>query len=151
MLNYFLVSILSFSGMFFGKILRKLAFEELNQAKKYLVYLQHLLLFTLAVFLIYYSNFSIFLLAFFILGFIFSFFFRKRYFYLGLILAASFFNQSLLILSSSLIFIYGLSFSFLSKGIWTNLLYFIIGIILAFIFPNNYLIYFAAGSIFLRY
>ncbi len=154
MFNLIAVCILAFSGIFFGKILRKIAFEEVNNYKKYLVYLQHLVLFVLAASLVYYLNLSIIVLMFFILGFLVSFFLRKRYFYLGLILSSSFFNPALLVISSSLFFLYGLSFGALSKGILWNLLYFILGFVLVFILPsdfNTYIIAFSAGAVFLRY
>ncbi|HLD15240.1 MAG TPA: hypothetical protein VJB94_01535 [Candidatus Nanoarchaeia archaeon] len=154
MLNFLAVSILAFSGIFFGKILRKIAFEEVNNYKKYLIYLQYLVLFVLAISLVYYLDLSFIVLIFFALGFLSSFLFRKRYFYLGLILASSVFNLDLLVFSSSLVFLYGLSFGALSMGILLNLLYIILGFALVFILPsdfNPYILAFSAGSIFLRY
>lgn len=158
MFNLIAVCILAFSGIFFGKALRKIAFEEVKLGEKYLIYLQYSLLFILSMLLAYYSEISYEYLFLFILGFFSTFFIKKRYLHLGLILYVSLFSQELLVLTSSIIFIYGLSFGSLAKKVLPNIVYFVIGFILVFILTyigipieNSSLLSFLAGSIFLRY
>ena len=157
MLDLILLYIVSFSGVFFGKLLRKVAYEEVKFGEKYLLNFQHFILFILALSLVYFADFNPWFIVLFVLGFIASFLFRKKYFYLGLALVAASFSQESLILVASLVFIYGLSFGSLSKKLLSSSIYFVIALILAslllFNLPsaNNYLLYFIAGSLFLRH
>lgn len=99
----FLIFTLSFLGLLAGVILSFFTKEELKPGKRYFILLQRVLLLTVSLAIIcYVGDFFLF----FILGLLAGFIFRKDYFYFGLALPLT--SGHLLVLLSSLVFIFGL-------------------------------------------
>jgi len=118
-INYIIISILSFSGIVAGFILGSYTKEELKKGEKYISFLQKAMIFLIIVFLFYYLKinaimiFSILLLT---LVYYYKDHKNKKiieskliYPILGVIFFLSYFNPKLFIINALLIFLYGMS------------------------------------------
>ena len=153
LLNYSLTAAISYIGLFVGFILAMIAEEEIKPGKKYLIYLQKIILLLIFIFLVTYINLN-YTLAILILAFIIIHIIKKSYKkefneipYTYIILAIIFYlsskNPNLFVIESSLIFLYGLpAGSLLTKkskkesiaNILINIPFVLIAIILFLIF-----------------
>ncbi len=115
-LNYFLVSIIAYLGLFLGVILIKLAPEEQKPGKKYFILFKKILFFLILASLLFFYEINI-IFSVILLVFIFILMFNKKirldkayliYFLLGIVfyLSSKIFN--LFIIESILIFLYGI-------------------------------------------
>lgn len=98
-----LVLILSFLGLLGGVIVSFFTKEELKPGEKYFLLLEKVLLLAVSFTIIYYTGEFFLFLA---LGVLAGFIFRKAYFYFGLALPLA--SETLLVLLSSLVFVFGL-------------------------------------------
>lgn len=98
-----LVLVLSFLGLIGGVIVSYFTKEELKPGKKYFLLLEKVLLLAISFTIIYYTGEFFLFLA---LGILAGFIFRKSYFYFGLALPLA--SGTLLVLISSLVFVFGL-------------------------------------------
>ena len=106
---YFILFI-AFLGLIFGLLLRKYTLEEIKQGRYYLFILSKLTLFFILIAVVYYSPISLASIIAFVIGFLSVYLIKRIYFYLGLTLFLSFLiNNNLILIISSLIFIYGLT------------------------------------------
>ncbi len=104
-----LIILISFLGLVIGSWLAFLTPEEFNSGKKYFISLKKTTLFILVIIFLLPTFNIIYTVILFIIGVLTAKFFRKIYFYLGLALALSFFiSVEFSLLTSSLIFIFGL-------------------------------------------
>jgi len=141
-LNYLLALIISFSGLFVGMFLGRIAKEELKQGKKYFILLQHLL-FSLVIFFILLIIDNIYLALTAVLVFIFSYkaelSSKIAYPLLGLFFYFSSASREMILINSALTFLYGFPAGSLlknKKDILFYSLFILIGIILFFL-PLN--------------
>lgn len=138
----FIISIL---GLFVGGFLAFVSPEEMEKGEKYFRIICYLLILILIIFSFY--SFNVWL---FILGLILGLIFYNEYFYLGIYSVSSLISGST-ILSSSLIFVYGLasgSMLYFRKrylGFLSNVLLFLIPFLLYFLHFN--LISLASGGL----
>lgn len=113
--NYFLLLIISYSGLFIGLILPRVAFEELNDGRKYFLIMQLLLMIILINILIYYYNTLIFVITGILmvaLIFILKYVLKNRvyvidYLVLGVLFYYSSVDQTIMLINSAGIFLYG--------------------------------------------
>ncbi|MBT4824752.1 hypothetical protein HN695_04215 [Candidatus Woesearchaeota archaeon] len=114
-LQYLLILLTSFSGIIFGYVLSLIAPEELNPGKKYFEWLARFLVLLIMIFYIINTPLTIFPLLFLAIIILMVIFSREYLFYIyplfGLVIWASLYNQQLLIIQSSLIFILGIVIS----------------------------------------
>ncbi|RME54732.1 hypothetical protein D6777_02895 [Candidatus Woesearchaeota archaeon] len=101
----FFIPLICFLGYFFGIVLAKISPEEMAPGKKYFKAFKIILILLLGALSAYYGKYLLFI----ILGLVLGYFIPALYFYLGLLLVAAFLSSSeLLVMFSSLIFIFGL-------------------------------------------
>jgi len=152
MLQY-LVLIISFLGIFFGFLLRKIAKEEIKFGKfgnRYFIWLKRIVFLLLILILLYFSENYLIVVIFAVIGFIVGIFLDENLF-LGSGLVFGFMNDNLLFVISGLVFINGLVYgSFLRnlKKSLISLLFFVP--FLLFFFNLNYydsLIGFSCGGL----
>ncbi len=111
LLNYSLISLISFSGLFAGMLLAFAAKEELEPGKKYFMLLQKTILLLIVIFLLNFFNVALYLriISYVLLIALLSFSIKSQLIYPCL--AAVFFlsskNPELFITNSILIFFYG--------------------------------------------
>jgi hypothetical protein len=161
MIQQFLIGLISFSGLLFGLLLRKIAPEEIPIGTRTFTIIQYFILFFIMLSLLYRSWFHPSIIIGFPLGMLIARYFRVRYFYLGIALSLAFMitNRSVLFISS-LIFLYGLPYgTLLSKQvperITRNLLFFLVPFMLLFMQPIvtlslPFFLSLTAGALFLR-
>lgn len=113
LLNYFLAFIFSILGLFAGMLLGYIAKEELNPGKKYLVLMQNVILIIAAILVLYSFQLNIFLFIF--IGLIITLIFiyaRPKtiigYIILIFLVLLIFEKTNLFLLTTSLLFLYGL-------------------------------------------
>ena len=111
--NYFLASVIAFSGLFMGLLLAHIAKEELKQGKKYFVILQKIILILIMIFLN--TKYYILIIASILLIFILKNYLKKQipeiplyYLIFGIIFFFASRNPAILAIQSSLVFLYGL-------------------------------------------
>lgn len=118
--NYFLLSVITFSGIIAGMSLIKIAPEEQMPLKKYFIWVKKIFIILMFAVLIFFYIFDILLLLLGIILLIPSLFieFKSKenlrkmaeiYALLGILFFLSLSNQNLLAINSSLIFLYGMS------------------------------------------
>ena len=111
LLNYFLISIISFSGLLVGMILAFTAKEELEPGKKYFLLLQKLTLLLILIFLLNFFNINLYLRIIIYILFIFlmTINIKSQIIYpaLGIVFFLSLKDINLFITNSILIFFYG--------------------------------------------
>lgn len=152
LLNYFLISIISFLGILIGMLLAFTAKEELEPGKKYFMLMQKIILLLIIIFLLNFFNINLYLriiiYILFILLMIINIKSQIIYPALGVVFFLSSKDINLLITNSILIFLYGFPAgslfakklikkkkSFVLKNIFLNYFWFvIITIILKLIF-----------------
>ncbi|MBU1204909.1 MAG: hypothetical protein KKE93_03315 [Nanoarchaeota archaeon] len=152
LINYSLISLISFSGLLIGMVLAFTAKEELEPGKKYFLLLQKLTLLLILIFLLNFFNINLYLRITIYILFIFLMTINIKSQIIYPALAAVFFlsskNPELFITNSILIFLYGFPTgslfakklikkrkSFVLKNIFLNYFWFvIITIILKLIF-----------------
>ncbi len=154
------VLILSFLGLIIGIFLGKVTKEEIKPGRKYFNYLQLLILITIIISLLFLVKFSLIFLLLLVIGFLFEIFvkYEKLYFYFGLYALFSYLtSKDYLVLASSLIFIYGLTYGTLvyenkkliNKTILISLVLFFITFLLLFnpvLIKNNVILGFLLGN-----
>ncbi|MEM4260659.1 MAG: hypothetical protein QXG00_05475 [Candidatus Woesearchaeota archaeon] len=114
-LIYFLLLILSYSGLFVGLILSRVAFEELESGKKYFLIIQFLLWIIITNLIIFYYNDLLFVIIgalLVILMFILKFVLQNKsyhidYLVLGILFYYSSGYTNLMLINSTAIFLYG--------------------------------------------
>ncbi len=153
MLEY-LTIIISFLGIFFGFLLRRIAKEEIKFGKfgnRYFIWLKRAVFLILILLLLYLSKRYLIVIIFVVLGFL-AGIFLDEYLFLGSAIVVGFLDKSLLFLVLSLVFINGLIYgSFLRnfKKALPSLLFFIPFLFLFFnINYYDYLIGFSCGGLF---
>ena len=152
LLNYSLISLVSFSGLLVGILLAFTAKEELGPGKKYFILLQKLILLLVLVFLLNFFNVNIYLRIIIYVLFIYLMIINVKsqviYPALGIVFFFSSKDINLFVINSTLIFLYGFPTgslfakkfikkknSFVLKNIFLNYFWFvIISIILKLIF-----------------
>jgi len=112
-INYFLTSIISFSGLIIGIIISVMADEEIKPGKNYFIYLQKLILILILFFILYFYNLNLYLVVFASLIFAAVIHFynipsKIVYPFLAVVFAISYGIEKLFLIESSLIFLYGL-------------------------------------------
>lgn len=107
-----IASIIALSGQYFGALLGKIAPEEFKPSELFYKIFRHLLLAALILFLLS-QDFN--LIAF-IGGLLIGFYYRREYGYFGLIAVSAMYDTSFQIISSALIFLYGLPYGTLVYG-----------------------------------
>jgi hypothetical protein len=111
LLNYSLISLISFSGLLVGMLLAFTAKEELDPGKKYFILLQKLILLLILIFLLNFFNINLYLRIIIYILFIFLITINIKSQIIYPILAVVFFLSSndinLFITNSILIFLYG--------------------------------------------
>jgi len=156
-----IIFLISFSGLLCGRLLAHIAKEELPAGRRYFHRLQTTLLLLLVVILLYPALFNPLTIIGFLIGIVLGRYFRHRYFYLGLALTLSFMLPSpLLLLTASVIFLYGLPYGTLLKAatpehIITLFMFFIAPLLLLFmketLLPSlDIYLSVTAGALFLR-
>lgn len=143
-----LIFALSFLGLLAGVIIASFTKEELKPGKKYFILLEKALLLAISIVIIFYvKDFFPFL----ILGVLASLAFRKVYFYFGLALPLAF--ENLLLLLSSLTFVFGMPYGTLlakksfKKEIIGSGTFFLAGILLAYFSNYKPLLMIIAGAL----
>ncbi|MBI4159258.1 hypothetical protein HY500_03290 [Candidatus Woesearchaeota archaeon] len=121
-------SIIAFSGLVIGFFLNKFVKEELEIGKKYFALLSIVLLASL-LFLI---KADISLIIGFLVGILLSFIVKDIYFYLGLLITSIALFQENIVIVSSIIFVFGLSYAALNHSMLNKKLM-IISFVLFFI------------------
>ena len=111
-INIILAAIISLSGLLIGFLLKKIAKEEIKQGKTYFIWMQNILLILAAIFVLYSFNLNLFL--FLLIGLLITLaiiYFKPKavigYPILAILFYLSISDINLLILISSLIFLYG--------------------------------------------
>lgn len=111
-LNYLLVLIGSFSGLFIGMLLGYLAKEELKPGKKYFIWLQNIILILAAILVLY--AFQLHIILFILIGLVITLaliYFKPKaiigYIILATLILLIIEKTNFFILISSLIFLYG--------------------------------------------
>ena len=152
MLEYFTI-LISFLGIFFGFLLRRIAREEIKFGKfgaRYFIWLRRIILLIIILTLLYFSKNYLIVVIFAIIGFIIGIY-LDEYLFLGFGLVVSFMGKNLLFFISSLIFINGLVYGSLLRNLkksLSSLLFFIPFLLLIFNFDYyDYLIGFACGGL----
>ncbi len=109
----FLIPIISFLGIFIGLLLKKIASEEVKFGKfgpKYFVWMKRIILFIMISTILFFGRSYLFLMIGLVLGLILGVFITE-YFFLGISTAISFsLSQNILLVISSLTFLYGLPY-----------------------------------------
>lgn len=156
MFKLILVSLIAFTGLIFGIILRKIAAEEIEPGKKYFIIAQKLLLFIMVFAFLYYIKINILSVLLFVIGYLLSYLMKYRYLYLGIASLLSLLIKSEFpIIINSIIFLYGLPYGSLmkeDKKIIQNAVLYVIPLTLLLIKPNlisveYYLFSFIAGAL----
>ncbi|MBI2499571.1 hypothetical protein HYV88_04995 [Candidatus Woesearchaeota archaeon] len=152
MLEYFVI-LISFFGIFFGFLLRRIAKEEIKFGKfgaRYFIWLKRIILLLVILILLYFSENYLIVIIFAIIGFIVGIY-LDEYLFLGFGLVVGFMNKNLLLLISSLIFINGLVYGSLLRNLkkaLPSLLFFVPFLLLIFNFDYyGYLIGFSCGGL----
>ena len=111
-LNYILALVFSFSGIFAGMLLGKIAKEELKPGKEYLIWMQNIILIIAAILVLYY--FQIHIVLFILAGLILTvglIYFRPKavigYIILAALILLIMENTNFFMVISSLAFLYG--------------------------------------------
>ena len=118
--NYFLASLISFSGLFIGLFLMRIAPEEKKQLEKYLLWLRLAAVFLVFAFMLFYyydKKFNMLVLLGYLLFLILLEYFTKDIFrksvvgyaVMGIIFYLGSFNQNLIFIVSFLILVYGIA------------------------------------------
>lgn len=111
LLNYSLISVISFSGLLVGMILAFTAKEELEPGKKYFMLLQKIILLLIFVFLLNFFNVNLYLriISYILFIFLMAFNIKSQRIYpaLGVVFFLSSKDINLFITNSILIFFYG--------------------------------------------
>jgi len=111
LLNYSLISLISFLGLLVGTFLAFTAKEELEPGKKYFMWMQKIILLLILIFLLNFFNISLYLRTISYILFIFLMTINIRsqiiYLVLGAVFLISSKNPELFIINSILIFLYG--------------------------------------------
>jgi len=111
LLNYSLISVISFSGLLVGMILAFTAKEELEPGKKYFMLLQKIILLLIFVFLLNFFNVNLYLriISYILFIFLMAFNIKSQLIYpvLGVVFFLSSKDINLFITNSILIFFYG--------------------------------------------
>jgi hypothetical protein len=112
-LNYLLALVASFSGIFVGMFLGYIAKEELKPGKQYFLWMQNIILILSGIFVLYSFHFNVVLFV--ITGLVitlgiinFSPDGIMGYVFLAILVFLSIGNTNLFILTSSMVFLYGL-------------------------------------------
>ena len=161
MFSSWILPFISFSGLLFGLLLRRIATEEIIPGTRYFHALQKALLLILVIALLYPVWFEPLLIVGILLGWLLGRTFRNRYFYLGLALALSFFfSPDFTLVVASLVFLYGLPYGTLLKKrtpehISNTLMFFLVPFALLFVKETvisslPFLLSITAGALFLR-
>ncbi len=141
-LNYFLISLVVYSGLLFGMVVSYLAKEELKDGKRYFVLLHNIVLAFILFFVLEFFRVNVYLALFLplvlvVVLFYFNEVYKKSYMVyllLGIVFYLSSKNINLLLIVSSLILFYGfligsLQVNFKEKNylkvLWQNLLFFV--------------------------
>ena len=152
----FLAPIIAFMGVSIGILLKKIAEEEIKFGKfggRYFIWMKRITLVLLIIFMLYYSANYLYLFIGVIIGIIISIFLNE-YLFLGLSMAASFPDKNMLLVSSSLIFLYGLPYGSLFRKMRLNhilliaLLFFIPLLLLFFDINQSLIIGLSCGGLF---
>jgi len=119
-LNIILAAIVALAGIPVGLVLRKIAKDEIKKGIKYFIILKKILLTLIVIFILssYQLNIFLFLFVGLVLGIIIfelNLNIEKSYFVFALLFIISLKSTNLLILTSSLIFLYGLPAAALIK------------------------------------
>lgn len=139
-----LIPIIIFSGFFINLLLQKIAKEEIKPGKKYFKLIEKLILFLLIITILTLTKSYPYLLIGAIIGFFLSIF-LSIYLFIGLPLAISLsFPNNLILIISTLTFIYNI----LPKKFSYNYFFFLLPIIFIQFLPINLLIGISAGSLF---
>lgn len=148
----FLIFALSFLGLLAGVVISFFTKEELRPGKKYFIGLERLVLLSIGLVIISYVREF---LLFFIFGIVAGFVFRRVYFYFGIALALA--SGQLLLLLSSLVFVFGLPRGSLlacrlkKKGIINDVIFsavfFFIAVLLSYFFSYKFLLMFVSGAL----
>lgn len=129
--NYF-IPLISFLGLIFGLILKKIAKEEVVDGRTYLDLFEKIVLVLIIIVLFPNLSLSFNAIMYLVVGVLFGYIIGKYltvYFYLGLSLVLSFlFSKNFFFLSNVLVFLFGLPRGSLIKfkAVYKNLLFFII-------------------------
>lgn len=135
----FVIAIIAFLGLYVGRILALVTKDELIFGRKYFIFLEKAIFSIFILFLLYFSPFSVLLVVGLFVGFLSSYILRKSYVFFGCALAAAkFIGGEIFVLFASLIFIFGLVHSSLSRRII---------MFNAFIFFIPYIIFFSSDNI----
>ncbi len=131
----FLVPIIAFSGIFIGLLLKKIAKEEIKFGKfggKYFIWMKRIILLLLIIMLLYFSDNYLFIIAGIIIGLILGVF-LSEYLFLGMISVIGFLqSKDILLIISSLIFLYGMPYGSILRKIKLRQL---ISVTLSFFIP----------------
>lgn len=153
MLTTLIITLLVYFGWVGGKILARIAPEELAAGKKYFLGLRKILLFFLALTLLFplLRGNPMWIVPF-LLGMAVGFFLQSSYLFLGCALITSWLvSQDLFFMSAVLIFLYGLPYGSMEKS-WMKTLFFFPPLLL-FLLPSGTLFYqttllaFVAGAL----
>ena len=111
-LNYILVLVFSFSGLFIGMLLGYIAKEELKPGKEYFIWMQNIILILAAIFVVY--SFQLHIILFILAGLMITLaliYFRPKavvgYIILAFLILSIIEKNNFFILISSLAFLYG--------------------------------------------
>lgn len=148
----FLIFVLSFLGLLAGVAIAFFTKEELRPGKKYFTWLERLILLSMGLVIISYVREF---LMFFILGAVVGFVFRRVYFYFGIALALA--SGQLLLLLSSLVFVFGLPRGSLlvyrlkrkdvMKDIIFSAVFFFIAVLVSYFLSYKFLLMFVSGAL----
>ena len=112
-LNYLLALVFSFSGIFIGMFLGYIAKEELKPGKQYFLWMQNIVLILSVIFVLYSFHFNVVLFV--ITGLVITLGIINfnpngimGYVFLAILIFLSIGNTNLFILTSSMVFLYGL-------------------------------------------
>ena len=152
MLQTILIGILAFLGILGGRLLAKIAEEEIKPGMKYFLALQRVILLALLLALMAPVMYTWTQVIPFLAGAVLSSLFKQRYFYHGLsLVAASALSPTIFFIVASLIFFYGLPYGTLNKEVKQLAIFFAIPFVLL-LFPMMLKAYvttwlaFAAGT-----
>ena len=152
----FLVPIISFLGIFIGVLLKKIAKEEIKFGKhgpKYFVWMKRIILFLILLVMLYFTNDYTLVGIGIIIGIILGIFITE-YLFLSMALVFSFTQtENLLLIISSLVFLYGLPYGSILRKIKLQfiptIIFFFLPFSLLLITPDiNLIIGIAAGGLF---
>ena len=151
-----LAPIIAFFGIFIGVMLKKIAEEEIKFGKfgaRYFIWMKRIILTLLIIAIVHFSEDYLYLLIGIIIGLIIGIF-LSEYFFLGLSIASSLANSSMLLITSSLIFLYGLPYGSIFRKMRLNhlmlivILFFAPLLLLLFNVNQSLLIGISAGGLF---